>query len=86
MKYVAITEDGELSIEIADSGNTVWVDGEAHVVDMQPIGSHWLCSLLVDNRSYEILIDRDGDRIGCGIIGQTFPQDWARRVCAAVEL
>ena len=61
MKYVAITEEGELSIEIADSGNTAWVDGEAHVVDMQPIGSHWLCSLLVDNRSYEILIDRDGE-------------------------
>jgi biotin carboxyl carrier protein len=72
MKYVAITEEGELSIEIADRGDTVWVNGEAHDVDMQPIGSHWLCSLLVDNHSYEILIDRDGDTLKVLLEGKLY--------------
>lgn len=72
MKYVAISPDGELCVEIGDDGNTVWVNGQQHHVDMQPIGSHWLCSLLVDNRSYEILIERDGDALKVLLEGKLY--------------
>ena len=72
MKYVAITDQGELSVELGDQGDTVWVNGQPHQVDMQPIGSHWLCSLLVDNRSYEILIEQDGDRLKVLLEGKLY--------------
>ena len=57
MEYVAITDRGELHIEVADDGKQVVMDGQIHSVDMQDVGNHTLFSLLVDNRSHEVLIE-----------------------------
>jgi propionyl-CoA carboxylase alpha chain len=72
VKYVAITEDGELSVEILDNGNTVLVNGQPHRVDMHDIGSQSLCSLLVDNRSYEVLIEQDDDGLKVLLEGKLY--------------
>jgi biotin carboxyl carrier protein len=61
MQYVAITEHGEVPIEVVDDGARVVVDGQVHEVDMQHIGSQSLFSLLVDNGSYEVLIEGRGE-------------------------
>jgi acetyl/propionyl-CoA carboxylase alpha subunit len=72
LKYVAISEDGELSVEILDRGDTVVVNGQAYHVDMYEIGSPSLCSLLVDNRSYEILIEPHGDALKVLLEGRLY--------------
>jgi biotin carboxyl carrier protein len=57
MEYVAITDGGELHIEVTDDDTQVVVDGQAHRVNMQDIGNRTLFSLLVDNSSHEVLIE-----------------------------
>jgi len=66
MEYVAITERGEVPIEVIEGGKKVIVHGQVHEVDMQGIGNHSLFSLLVDNRSYEVLIEEQDD--GCRVL------------------
>jgi len=60
MKYTAIINDKTYDIEIG-ANNTVTVNGKPHNVDFRTIDGASLYSLLIDNLSWETLIDRDGD-------------------------
>ncbi len=73
MQYVAITEQGEVAIEVLDDGARVVIDGQVHEVDMQHIGSQSLFSLLVDNGSYEVLIEQRGDELRVLLAGKVYP-------------
>jgi acetyl/propionyl-CoA carboxylase alpha subunit len=72
MEYVAITEDGERVIELIDGGSKVMVDGQVHSADMQAIGNQTLFSLLVDNGSYEILIEEQGEELRVLLEGKLY--------------
>ena len=61
MEFVAITDGGELAIEVIDGGRKVIVDGQVYDVDIKDIGSQSLFSLLVDGGSYEVLVDAQSD-------------------------
>ncbi len=60
MKYTAIVEDKAYLIEIG-ANNTVLIDGEPHTVDFRSIEGTTLYSLLMDNLSWEVLVERTGD-------------------------
>jgi len=86
MKYVATTELKEFTVELFDRGKGVMVDGQLHQVDMQPIpaeaartpkrgygassGDHALFSLLVDNSSYEVLVEQQGEEFRVLVAGK----------------
>jgi biotin carboxyl carrier protein len=61
VEYVAVTEGGELSVEVIDGGRRVRIGGQVYDVDMRDIGSQSLFSLLVDGSSYEVLVEEQGD-------------------------
>src|SRR5512136_617479 len=69
MKYVATTELQEFTIELLEGGKGAVLDGQLHQIDMQPIpaqagpttANHALFSLLVDNCSYEVLVEQQGE-------------------------
>lgn len=60
MKYTAIINDKTYEIEIG-ANNTVIVNGQPHNVDFRTIDGSALYSLLLDNASWETLVDRNGD-------------------------
>ncbi|MDE3091126.1 MAG: hypothetical protein KGJ80_17260, partial [Chloroflexota bacterium] len=69
MKYTAIINDKSYAIEIG-TNNTVLINGEAHTVDFRSIDGATLFSLLIDNTSWEILVDRTGDEYRLLIDGE----------------
>jgi biotin carboxyl carrier protein len=60
MRYTAIINDKTYDIEIGPN-NTVLVNGEPHNVDFRSIDGARLYSLLMDNSSWETLVDRNSD-------------------------
>ena len=66
MKYVAASGDKEFEIDVLDGGRTIAVGDQAHEVQVGDIGSHRLFSLLVDNNSYEVLIEPVTDPTSVG--------------------
>lgn len=78
MKYIARTELQEFAIEFVDGAKGVVVDGELHHLDMQPIPmeagrsgtNHALFSLLVDNHSYEVLVEMQGEEFRVLVAGK----------------
>jgi len=61
MKYVATVKGQTFTIEITPE-ERVLVGDRAHRVDLQSIDAGFLYSLLIDNNSYEVLIeDRTGE-------------------------
>ena len=60
MKYTAIINDKTYDIQIG-ANNTVLVNGEPHTVDFRTIDGNSLYSLLMDNTSWEALVERSGD-------------------------
>ena len=58
MKYEVTVEGETFLIEIEDE-EKVFVNGQAHAVDMQSIDDLNLYSLLVDNNSYETFIEEE---------------------------
>ncbi len=57
MKYTATVEDRDFEVDIDRSGEVV-VDGVAHAVDLRPIDGTSLFSLIIDNESHELLVER----------------------------
>lgn len=60
MRYTALINDKRYDIEIG-ANNTVVVNGEPHNVDFRSIDGARLYSLLIDNASWETLVDRNSD-------------------------
>jgi biotin carboxyl carrier protein len=57
MEYVASAEGREVPIKLLDGGRRIAIGDRVHQVDMKAIGSNSLLSLLVDNSSYELLVE-----------------------------
>lgn len=61
MKYFATVEGRTYEIDIGQQGR-IQVDGEELASDMRPLGSSQQYSLLLDDVSYEILLDTETDQ------------------------
>ncbi len=71
MHYTCIV--GEHTYEIRPGANqTVEVNGEPHRVDFQTIDEGVMYSLLIDNHSWQILAERDGDEYRISIDGELY--------------
>lgn len=57
MTYAATVEGKDFLIDVDRSGRVV-VDEKAHEVDLRPIDDEHLYSLLLDNESYELFVER----------------------------
>lgn len=69
MKYTCIV--GEQTYEIRPGANqTLEINGEPHHVDFQTIEQGALYSLLLDNRSWQVLVEREGDEYRISIDGE----------------
>jgi len=69
MKYTANIGDKVYEEEVGPN-NTVFIDGEPHSVDFRDIDGLALYSLLMDNRSWEVLVERRGDEFRISIAGE----------------
>jgi biotin carboxyl carrier protein len=56
MRYITEVGDRSFVVDINREGEVV-EDGVAHALDVRPIDSEGLYSLLVDNKSYEVLVE-----------------------------
>lgn len=67
MKYTALIGETLYDIEIG-ANNTLLINGEPHSVDFRSIDNLSLYSLLINNKSWEVLVERQGDeyRISIG--------------------
>ncbi len=71
MKYTV--QVGNRTYEIRPGANqTVEIDGEPHHVDFQVIEPTALYSLLIDNRSWQVLVEREGDEYRLSIDGELY--------------
>jgi biotin carboxyl carrier protein len=87
MRYTAIINEKAYDIDI-DANNTVMVNGQPHNIDFRTIDGSALYSLLLDNSSWEALIDRNGDEYRVLIGGELHVvtvQDERTRKMAKVE-
>lgn len=87
MKYTAIINDQTYEIKVG-SDNTVTVDGKTYKVDLRSIDGNAQYSLLLDNNSWEALVDRNGDEYRILIGGElnvVLVQDERTRKMAKVE-
>jgi biotin carboxyl carrier protein len=57
MKYIATVDGRDFQIDI-DGADEVVVDEQARAVDLRPIYGTHLYSLIVDQRSYELFVER----------------------------
>jgi biotin carboxyl carrier protein len=60
MKYTTTIGERVYEIEIG-SDSTITVDGERHTIDFRPVDEEALFSLLLDNRSAEVVVECSGD-------------------------
>jgi biotin carboxyl carrier protein len=68
MRYTAIINEKKYEIQIGPN-NSVIVNGEPHIVDFRTIEGNSLYSLLIDNLSWEALVERTGDEYRVSIDG-----------------
>jgi biotin carboxyl carrier protein len=74
MRYLAKVKGRTFAVEITGE-DEVSLDGQAHRADLQSIGGLPLYSLLLDNRSYEMYVDRDGETYRVLLAGELYPVD-----------
>jgi pyruvate carboxylase subunit B len=72
MRYLAQVKGQSLEIEVGLHGE-VRIEGRPHKVDLRSIGGLPLYSLLVDNRSYEVFVDRIGNTYNILLGGELYP-------------
>lgn len=72
MRYMAQVKGQSLEIEVGLHGE-VQIEGRPHQVDLRSIGGLPLYSLLVNNRSYEVFVDRSGDTYYVLLGGELYP-------------
>jgi biotin carboxyl carrier protein len=73
MKYVTRVEDKTFDIEVHDG--QIVIDGQVHAVDLRRIEPLSLYSLLIDNLSHEIYIEKQDGRYGAMMQGQLYDVD-----------
>lgn len=88
MEYTAIIDNRTYRIEVGPN-NTVLVDGEPHSVDFRNIDGTALFSLLMDNGSWEVLVERTGDEYRMLINGElhvvTIQDERTRKLAKATD-
>ncbi len=87
MKYTALINDKSYTIEIG-ANNAVLINGEPRTVDFRNIEGTTFYSLLIDNHSWEVLVERNGDEYRVLIDGELHVvdvQDERTRKLAKVE-
>lgn len=71
MNYTVLI--GDRTYEIRPNANqTVEIDGEPHRVDFRSIEDSGIFSVLIDNRSWQALVERDGDEYRISIDGEMY--------------
>jgi biotin carboxyl carrier protein len=84
MKYVVQVQERTFVVEVQPG--TITIDGERHDVDLRHIEPLSLYSLLIDNLSHEVLIEKREDRYGAMLAGKLYDvqvhdaQTWERDV------
>lgn len=71
MKYVVTVEDKNYDIEVGGD-REIEIDGVPHQVDLQNIDGYSLFSLLLDNRSYELIVEREGEEFRVLLGGEMY--------------
>lgn len=83
MKYTATIGEKVYEIEIG-ANNAVSINGESHTIDFRGIGGLSLYSLLIDNGSWEVLVERTGDdyriSIGDEVVLVTVEDERSRKI------
>ncbi len=71
MKYVTVVGDHSYIVDVEHEGEIVQ-DGVPHKLDIQAIDQEGLYSLLVDNKSYEALVEESDDELRVLINGAMY--------------
>lgn len=85
-RYYVQTEDEMLEIDLMEKGDLllVRVGGEERVVDLKLVSEPSLYSLVMDNRSYEVFVEDQGDEYAVLVAGEQFrprvQDEWTRRL------
>ena len=74
MRYQASVGDRDFEIFVGGP-DEVTVDGERHAVDLQPIDGNTLFSLIIDNRSHELHVERREGMYYVVLHGDRYPVD-----------
>jgi len=86
VKYVVTVGDKTYDIEVGGDGE-IEIDGVPHQVDIQNIDGYSLFSLLLDNRSYELIVEREGEEFRVLLEGEMYTvsltDERARRLAGA---
>ncbi len=71
MKYTVLIGDRTYEIR-PDANQTVEINGEPHHVDFRSIENSGFYSILIDNRSWHALVEREGDEYRISIDGEMY--------------
>lgn len=71
MKYVVSVGDKAYNVEVGGERETE-IDGVPHQVDIQNIDGYSLFSLLLNNRSYELIVEREGQEFRILLEGEMY--------------
>jgi biotin carboxyl carrier protein len=86
MKFYVDVDDRTFELEFAeDDGRlSVQIDGQHLALDLRQVSQPSLYSLLIDNRSYDVLAESRGDEydvlIGSEMFHLTVQDEWTRRL------
>lgn len=86
MKFYVDVEGRTFELEFAENDGqlSVEVDGKNLVLDLSQVSQPSLYSLLIDNRSYDVLAEAKGDEydvlIGSEMFHLTVQDEWTRRL------
>jgi biotin carboxyl carrier protein len=90
MKYVVRVEDRSFVVEVQEG--TITIDGQVHAVDLRRIEPLSLYSLLVDNLSHEVYIEKRESEYGAMLRGKLYAVEvhngraWEREAPRAPKL
>lgn len=70
MKYRVVVEERTFEIEVRPTGQ-VWVDGRLLQVDVEHL-DEYLCSLLVNHRSFETNVEATGEECQVSVTGHSY--------------
>ncbi len=71
MKYTVRVGDSTYEIR-PEANQTVEINGEPHRVDFRSIDNSALYSILIDNHSWQVLVERSGDEYRISIGGELY--------------